>query len=217
MLLFIGWIGAANAAPIYTVDAGTLSYTNQYLGSGLSDNFTFSGPQPVSIQGSGATAVAVSTLQSLNTPFNLNLSLIIDDNGNESGPASANGNNYSAEYLDIVATHLMNSSPIVLTAGHLTVSVPATVSGEFQICAPDIACPGSPAPSGTSTNPFDVAFGPLSGTLTVTYAQFNFGSQYTLTSAVFTAPASVPEPATWLIACGGLGLLGVRSIRKTTV
>ena len=207
------FVCTAAAAPVYNASAGTLSYSNSILGFGLSNTFTFTGPQPFSVQGSGATAVAVSVLQSLNVPFGLSLGLIIDDTGNETGPASANGINYGgSQYLDINPTSLTNSSAITLTAGHLTVSVPGTVSGELEVCSPDMNCPGGSNPGGPHTNPFDVAFGPLSGTLTVTYAQFNGGPQYSLTSAVFATPT--PEPPTWLFAFCGVALLTVHAVKN---
>jgi hypothetical protein len=200
---FLSLVWAAQAAPIYNVNAGTLTYLNDYLGFGLTDTFSFSGAQPVSVQGSGATAVAYAGLQSLNTAFNLTLSLVIDDTGNETGPASANGTNYGgSQYIGTATLH--NSAPIVLTAGHLTVSVPGFISGELDVCTPDSTCPIS-----GGANPFDVSFAPLAGTLTVTFTQFNFGSTYTLTNAQFVAPASAaPEPAGWMLCVGGLGLAG---------
>lgn len=198
-ILFLGF--AAKAAPVYNLNAGTLTYENSYLGFGLSDAFTFTGPQPVSIQGSGATAVADYQLESLNVPFNVTLGLVIDDTGNESGPASANGIDYGdSQYLDMGA-ELTNSAPIILTAGNLTVSVPAIVSGGLHICTPDATCP-------SPNNPFNVSFGPLAGTLTVTFAQFNQGSTYTLTNAEFVA--TTPEPAAWVLALVGLCLLACR-------
>lgn len=207
------FVCTAAATPIYDLNAGTLNYINSYLGFGLTNTFTFTGSQPVSVQGSGATAAAYSVLQSLNVPFNLSLGLIIDDTGNESGPASANGINYGlSQYITINPASLTNSSPITLTAGHLTVSVPGTVSGELEVCTPDVNCPGGSNPGGAHSNPFDVAFGPLSGTLTVTYAQFNVGSQYALTSAVFATPT--PEPPTWLFAFCGVALLTVHAVKN---
>jgi hypothetical protein len=122
------------ATPIYNVSSGTLTYSNSYLGFGLTNSFTFTGLQPVSIQGSGATAIAYSALENANVPFNLTLGLIIDDTGNESGPASANGTSYgSSEYITVTLATLSNSSPITLTAGHLTTSVPAVISGEYTL------------------------------------------------------------------------------------
>lgn len=199
LLVLLG--AAAQAAPIYNVDAGTVTYINNYLASSLGVSFTFTGPQPVNVQGGGGNNVGYLVLEPLNTPFNITLSLFIDDTGNTAGPASANGVDYGgSEYLGIGSDELTNSVPIELTPGNLTVSVPATVSGGLEICTPDPMCPGGATP-GTWTNPFDVSFGPLAGTLTVTYAQFNPGSDYALTKAVFTT--AVPEPATWpFLLCG---------------
>jgi hypothetical protein len=71
-----------------------------------------------------------------------------------------------------------HATPIYnLTAGTLT------YINKMSVCTPDASCPGG-------SNPFDVDFGSLAGTLTVTYAQLNEGSQYTLTNASFTTPSA---------------------------
>jgi hypothetical protein len=195
----------AGAAPIYSLTAGTLTYVNNFLGSAEGDNFSFTGPQPVSVQGGGGTASTYDVFQNLNVAFNITLQLLIDDTGNESGAAAANGTNYGAsEYTG--GAQLTNSSPITLTAGNLTVSVPAIVSGELDVCTPDVSCPGGSAPNPPLTsNPFDASFGPLSGILTVTYEQLNGGSNYTLTNAQFTT--TTPEPSTFLFLASGAGAL----------
>lgn len=197
----------AGAAPIYSLTAGTLTYVNNFLGSTEGDNFSFTGPQPVSVQGGGGTASTYDVFQTLNVPFNITLQLIIDDTGNEAGSAAANGTNYGlSEYTATGLTELTNSSPITITAGNLTVSVPATVSGQLDICTPDVSCPGGSAPNpGLTSNPFDASFGPLSGTLTVTYAQLNLSSNYTLTNAQFTT--TTPEPSTFLFLGAGAAAL----------
>ncbi len=195
----------AGAAPIYSLTAGTLTYVNDFLGSTEGDNFSFTGPQPVSVQGAGGNNSPYAVFQTLGVPFNITLQVFIDDTGNESGSAAANGTNYGlSEYTGSAV--LTNSSAITITAGNLTVSVPAIVSGELDICTPDVSCPGGSTPNpGLTSNPFDASFGPLSGTLTVTYAQLNFGSNYTLTNAQFTT--TTPEPSTFLFLGSGAGAL----------
>jgi hypothetical protein len=207
VLVFAAFAPAAYSTPIYNLTAGTLTYVNSYLGSSEGNTFSFTGPQPVSVQGSGGNNVSYTVLQALNNPFSIALSLIIDDTGNESGPASANGTNYGgSQYTSPGSLQLTNSTPITLTAGHLTVSVAAVITGQMNVCTPDASCPGG-------SNPFDVDFGPLAGTLTVTYAQLNEGSQYTLTNASFVAP-SAPEPSTLLSFAGGLALLGFATRKR---
>jgi hypothetical protein len=207
ILLSGAFAPAGHATPLYNLTAGTLTYVNNFLGFSEGDMFSFTGPQPVSVQGSGGNNVSYSVFQTLNTPFTIALPLLIDDTGNESGPASANGINYGgSQYGSPGSLQLTNSTPITLTAGHLTVSVAAVITGQMSVCTPDASCPGG-------SNPFDVDFGALAGTLTVTYAQLNQGSQYTLTSASFTAP-STPEPATFLSLAGGLALLGLAAATK---
>jgi hypothetical protein len=196
----------AAAAPIYSLTAGTLTYLNNFLGGAESDTFSFTGPQPVSVQGGGGTASTYDVFQNLNVPFNITLQMIIDDTGNEAGAAAANGTNYGlSEYTG--SGVLTNSSPITISAGNLTVSVPAIVSGELDVCTPDVSCPGGSAPNpGLTSNPFDASFGPLSGILTVTYAQENVGSSnYTLTNAQFTT--TTPEPSTFLFLATGAAAL----------
>ncbi len=195
---------AAHATPLYKLTAGTLTYINNFLGFSEGDMFSFTGPQPVSVQGSGGNNVSYTVLQTLNNPFNITLPLLIDDTG-ETNPAPLpqmeSGLCQGSQYGSPGSLQLTNSTPITLTAGHLTVSVAAVISGQMNVCAPDASCPGG-------SNPFDVDFGSLAGTLTVTYAQLNEGSQYTLTSASFTTP-SAPEPATFLSLAGGLALLSL--------
>ena len=196
---------AAFAVPIYPVTSGTATYTNDFFVA-LSNSFSFSGPL-VNITGSGAT-LAQPPVENLGVPFDLTLFLIIDDNGDESGSAIGNGTSYpSVQFLDIGATAVRNSAPITLTAGQLTVSVPATLNGSVAVCSPNTFCASGGGPFSTV---FDASFA-LSGTLTVTYAQFNLGSPYALTSAVFTT--GVPEPATWLFSLGGLTLVGIKALR----
>ena len=199
----------ANATPIYNLTAGSLSYTNNYLGSSEGNSFSFTGPQPVSVQGGGGNNSGYNTLEQLGTPFNITLGLIIDDTGNEAGTASANGISYGlSEYIASGTAQLMNSTPITLSAGHLTVSVAATVSGQLNVCTPDQYCAGGNTPNPSlATNPFDVSFGPLAGTLTVTYTELNQGPNYSLVSAQFVTPTAAPEPATLLIA--GIGILAM--------
>jgi len=203
-------VPAASAVPIYTLNAGTLSYTNSY-GVSEGDTFSFTGPQPVSVSGGGGNNVSYQIMQLLNTPFDISLPVYIDDTGNEAGDAQANGIDYGASQYISTPT-LTNSSPFTLTAGNLTVSEPATLQGLFDVCTPDQYCPGGSNPGGGLTgNPFDATLGTLSGTLTVTYSPFNPGSgspDYVLTSAVFTIPtASAPEPSTLLIFASGAGAL----------
>ena len=103
--------------------------------------------------------------------------------------------------------NINNSSPITLTPGNLTVSVPASLTGTLTVCSPDHNCVFG---GGPFSDVFDVDFA-LSGTITVTYAQFNVNSPYALTSAVFT---TVPEPAArWLFFLGGLALIGTGVVR----
>ena len=195
------FVSGAAAAPIYPVNAGTLTYVNNYLGSGLGDNFMFTGPL-VSITGGGATAVAYSGLQSLGVPFSFTLLIAIDDTGDESGPAVGNGTPYaSVQYTGSAAVHA--TSPVTLTAGHLTVSVPGFIDGSLNVCNTSAICSGG---GGSPVHVFDASFPPLAGTLTLTFAQFNGGSTYDLTNAQFTAP-SVPEPSSWFLMVAGLGLV----------
>src|SRR5690348_13005083 len=127
-------VSGAAAAPVYPVSAGTLTYQNSILGFGLTDSFTFTGPL-VSITGSGATAVAYSSLQSLNVPFAFSLALAIDDTGDESGPAIANGTTYaSVQYENSSIAMVHASSNVTITSGHLTVSVPAFIDGALFVC-----------------------------------------------------------------------------------
>lgn len=156
--------------------------------------------------GGGATAVAYSNLPALNTPFGFSQQVIIDDTGNESGAAFGNATNYPS--VQFTGGLLVTAStPIVLTAGNLTVSVPASLSGTLDVCSPDNFCAFG---GGASSNVFDVNFA-TPGILTVTFAQFNFGSTYTLTSAEFT---STPEPGTWLLAPLGIALVGLRRLLR---
>jgi PEP-CTERM motif-containing protein len=179
----------AFALPIYPATFGTASYTNNFFGV-LDNSFSFSGPL-VSINGSGVTAAQPPT-ENLGVPFNLTLFLIIDDNGDESGNAIGNGISYpSVQFVDLASTTINNSTPITLVAGNLTVSVPATLNGLIAVCSPNNLCA-----SGGGSDVFDVSFA-LSGTLTVTYSQFNVGSPYALTNAVFTT--GVPEPSSLLL------------------
>jgi hypothetical protein len=203
---------AANlsAAPVYPVDSGSITYVNSILGAGLTDNFHFTGPL-VSITGSGATAVAYSTLQSLGVPFPFSLNLDIDDTGDESGPAIANGINYpSVQYPNSATAAVTALTNVTITAGHLTVSVPADVTGEIDVCSPSSVCAFG---GGTPTFPFDVTLN-VPGTLTLTFEQFNGGATYDLTKAQFT---SVPEPrSSWICVLGGLTLFvaGRRNIPR---
>jgi hypothetical protein len=200
-------ISGAAAAPVYPVTAGTLTYINSYLGSGLGDNFNFTGPL-VSITGGGATAVAYSGLQSLNVPFAFSLLLAIDDTGDESGPAMANGTPYaSVQYTGTAAVHA--TSDVTLTSGHLMVSVPGFIDGTLNVCNTSAICSGG---GGIPDHVFDVSFPPLTGTLTLTFEQFNGGSTYDLTNAAFTT--SIPEPASWWFVAAGLGL--VTMLRRAT-
>jgi hypothetical protein len=191
----------AFALPIYPATSGTVSYTNNFWG-GLDNSFSFSGPL-VTITGSGVTSAQPPT-ENLGVPFNLTLGLIIDDNGDESGSAIGNAISYpSVQFVDLASTGIHNSTPITLTAGNLTVSVPATLNGLIAVCSPNNFCASG---GGPFSDVFDVSFA-LSGTLTVSYAQFNVESPYALTNAVFTT--GVPEPATAILSLGSLVLLGI--------
>lgn len=189
---------------IYPATSGTVSYTNNFF-TVLDNSFSFSGPL-VSITGSGVTAAQPPT-ENLGVPFNLTLFLIIDDNGDESGSAIGNGISYpSVQFVDLASTIVQNSTPMILTAGNLTVSVPATLNGLITVCSPNNLCV-----TGGGSNVFDVSFA-LSGTLTASYAQFNVGSPYALTNAVFTT--GVPEPSS--LALLGSGLLPALAVIRRT-
>ena len=155
-------------AATYPVTAGTLSYTNDYFGA-LGDTFSFTGPQ-VSVAGGGATFANYTTLQSLGVPFGFSMALAIDDDDAEGGAATANGTTYpSVQYANSFSTATLHaSSSVTLTSGNLTVSVPAYIDGILYVCSTLNACAYA---IGTPVHVFDASFGPMTGTLTLTFAQ----------------------------------------------
>jgi hypothetical protein len=211
-LILTALSSTAAGAPVYTATAGSAGYVNALLAmpSSLVNSFSFSGPL-VGIMGSGGNNVGFTTLESLNVPFSFSVPLVIDDTGDESGPASANGTDYaSVQYTGDAS--ISSTSPITLTAGNLTVSVPATASGTLSVCNPSGICAFG---GGVPDHVFDVDFA-VSGTLTVTYALFNppVGTQYALTTASFTT--AVPEPAGWMLLAEALALSAAgRTIMKS--
>ena len=203
-------VSGLQAVPVYPVTAGTISYVNNYLGSGLGDSFNFTGPM-VSIAGSGATAVAYSNLPMLNVPFSFSLPIAIDDTGDESGPAMANGVNYpSVQYVNGSSAIVSALSNVTLTSGHLTVAVPGQITGSLMVCNPANICAFG---GGVPMHVFDASFN-LSGTLTLTFAEFNLGSTYTLTNASFTT-STVPEPGSWAyVALGWIAVCVARQAAR---
>src|SRR5215469_7953892 len=143
--------------PLYPATSGSVSYTNSVFGCMCLDNsFSFSGPM-MSITGSGVT-LAQPPYENLGVPFNLTLGLIIDDIGDQSGSAIGNGISYpSVQFVDLASTIVQNSTPMILTAGNLTVSVPATLNGLITVCSPNNLCF-----AGGGSRVFDVSFA-LSG------------------------------------------------------
>jgi hypothetical protein len=126
---------------------------------------------------------------------------LISDDGFESGSAVAGGTSYPSVAFsnggaDTLAIAALTS--ITLTAGNLTVTTPATLSGTLAACTTAGVCVNG---GGTPQHPFDVSIAPINGLLKVTYANINppVGTQYALTSAIFT---TVPEPGTWIAGFG---------------
>jgi hypothetical protein len=207
-------VAVAGPVPSFAVDAGSIHYVNNYFGT-LSDTFSFTGPS-LAIQGSGATEAAYSGLQSLNVPFAFTLMLAIDDDGHEAGPATAGGTPYaSVQYENSSSARLHALSNVTLTSGNLTVSVPGYIDGILFACNTSAICAYG---GGTPVHVFDADFGTLTGTLTLTFGQFNNGSTYDLRSAVFTTGEAVPEPASWLLMAFGLGAVAKlrRVVRKNS-
>ncbi len=203
-LILTALSSTAAGAPVYTATAGSAGYVNALLAmpSSLENSFSFSGPL-VNIMGSGGNNVGFTTLESLNVPFSFSVALVIDDTGDESGPASANGVDYaSVQYTGDAS--ISSTAPITLTAGNLTVSVPAIVSGTLSVCNPSSICAFG---GGVPDHVFDVDFA-VTGTLTVGYTLFNppVGTQYALTTASFTS--AVPEPAAWMLLIGAFAFIG---------
>jgi hypothetical protein len=204
-LLLLAPLASTAPAVTFSATAGTASYANSVLGSTLSNTFSFTGPS-LSVTGSGATPFTIDTLQTLGVPFGFSVALVIDDFGTQSGPAMAGGMNFpDVQYLGPASITAL--APITLGLGNLTVSVPAQVTGTITACSPFNICAFG---GGIPSDVFDISF-TVPGTLTVTYALFNIGPQYSLTSARFAS--NVPEPATWLLSLGALALVAVRVMR----
>jgi hypothetical protein len=206
VLLFILAVPALGS--IFSADTASATIMNAY-GGPESSAFQLAGPQ-LNLTASGANIPGYNTLQNLNASFNLSLSLLISDDGFESGSAIAGGTIYPSLAFSNTGTLIINTlSPITITTTNLTFTTAATLSGSLHACATAFNCING----GPTSSPFDVSIPPINGLLTVTYANINppFSTQYALKEAVFT---TTPEPGTWIAGFGLLAALATRKLKR---
>jgi hypothetical protein len=151
-------LGTPALGSVFSATSGSAAITNAF-GGPEGATFQLTGPQ-LSVSASGGSIPGYNVLQTLNNPFSLTLSLLISDDGFESGSAVAGGTSYPSVAFsnggaDTLAIAALTS--ITLTAGNLTVTTPATLSGTLAACTTAGVCVNG---GGTPQHPFDVSIAP---------------------------------------------------------
>lgn len=192
-LAMISGFAANVAGATITATSVSLSYASSV--SGTNETYSFLGPG-LNIVGGSSEAFGPLTTTALGTPFNIGVALIVSDIGGGSGSGVAGGVSYPS--LDLTSGSMLLFGPFTLSAGHLSFTVPETITGTVSACSPYATCINSGGPTVFSMN-FTVH-----GLLTVTASQGG-SNLYNITSAQFT---TAPEPGTLLILLSGVaGLL----------